>query len=364
MILLLLIALISGVFVVTIGLALVKLKAAPLPVADYPDITIIRPVCGLEYRIEDTLRSTFELRYAGAVQVLFCVDEADDPVASVVQRLIDSHPHVNAKLLIGRDRISGNPKLNNMAKGWREASSAFVLMVDSNVLMPVDCLDQLVSHMHHDVGLVSAPPQGFDATNLWGRLECAFLNGYQGRYQMASDALGQGFAQGKILFWRREVLERAGGLAALGHDVAEDVASTKVVRRAGYEIALLDQLAPQPIGARSLRDVWNRQLRWAKVRRMGFPALYAAEILSGPVIPLMLTVFAGVGPELPVAFALLWYGGEFILARLAGWPHGLRDVASWAMRDVMLPVLYVMGWLGSGFEWRGNAVVASEAQAR
>jgi len=42
-----------------------------------------------------------------------------------------------------------------------------------------------------------------------------------------------GFAQGKVMFMRRDLLEPAGGIRALAADLAEDAAATKLVRRAG-----------------------------------------------------------------------------------------------------------------------------------
>ncbi|NBX10527.1 MAG: hypothetical protein EBR05_12200, partial [Marivivens sp.] len=204
---------------------------------------------------------------------------------------------------------------------------------------------------------------GIRATNLWGDLEAAFLNTYQGRWQLSSDVVGNGYAQGKMLFWRRDILENAGGLIALGRDMAEDVASTKVVRKAGLKVRLLGNILPQPIGSRDWQSVWTRQVRWAKVRRMGFPALYAAEVLSGIAVPMLLTLFLTLNGTLNwaslLALPILWFGLEYLLARRAGWPAKPRDIATWIMRDAMIPALWVAGWRGQGFEWRGNSMKGS-----
>ena len=67
--------------------------------------------------------------------------------------------------------------------------------------------------------------------------------------------LGFGFAQGKTMLWRRDVLEAGGGVEALGAEIAEDAASTKVVHRVGLRAHLVSRPFLQPIGARRLRDV-------------------------------------------------------------------------------------------------------------
>src|SRR5256714_3322973 len=98
-------------------------------------ISIVRPVCGLENFTEETLLSGFLLEYPD-YEILFCVAQPSDPVIPLVRRLIDLHPHVRARLLIGNECISANPKLNNVVKGWTAASHPWIVMADSNVLMP------------------------------------------------------------------------------------------------------------------------------------------------------------------------------------------------------------------------------------
>src|SRR5262245_63552193 len=83
----------------------------------------------------DTLRSSFDLDYP-CYEILFCVAAPNDPVLPLVKGLMAAHPNIAARLLIGDDRVSANPKLNNVVKGWRAASHSWIVIADSNVLMP------------------------------------------------------------------------------------------------------------------------------------------------------------------------------------------------------------------------------------
>ena len=74
------------------------------------------PVCGLDNYAEDTLRSAFRLDYP-RYELLFCAARADDAALPVVRRLMADHPWIDARILIGDERISENPKLNNVFKG-------------------------------------------------------------------------------------------------------------------------------------------------------------------------------------------------------------------------------------------------------
>lgn len=346
---------------VLVAARLRRAKVAPAMPRVLPQITLLRPVCGLDPLDAETLGSSFGLDYP-TYEVIFCAASADDPVVPLIHRLIAAHPGTRARLMIGEDRITTNPKLNNLAKGWAAARSDWIVMADSNLLLPPDYLRTLVAAWTSGTGLVSSPPVGIRPQGLWGAVECAFLNAYQARWQLAADQVGLGFAQGKTLFWNRKILDHAGGLAALGAEIAEDVNATKLVRAAGLNVRLTPQPFAQPIGQRSFAEVWGRQLRWARVRRLGFPALFVPEVLTGAVAPmaaLTAVVAAGAAPlaSLP-AYALVWYGTEAALARGAGWPMGPRDLAAALLRDLMVPAVWTWAWAGRDFVWRGNTMAA------
>ena len=328
-----------------------------------PGVSVLRPVCGVENHIEETLASTFTDTYA-PYEILFCCAREDDPIVPMVRRLIAANPKVDAQLLIGDERPSGNPKLNNLIKGWQAAKYDWLLMADSNVLLPSDYIQCLLGHWTAGTGLVSSPPAGIRPEGPWAQLEAAFLNTYQDRMQLFADEAGQGFAQGKILFWRRDVLDAAGGLVKLGMEMAEDIASTKAVRAQGLHVRVLTAPWSQPLGRRNLASVWDRQVRWARVRRLGFPAIFALEIVSGAVAPVLaatLLAAMGVVPgSLVILLIMVWYGLEWALAKVADWPRTPRDVAMWVLRDLLIPVLWVMGWVRSSFTWRGNVMTTDQ----
>ena len=184
------------------------------------------------------------------------IESADDVArvahreqAAVLRRLMAVYQGVTARLLIGDERVSDNPKLNNVVKGWRSAAFDWIVIADSNVLMPRDYVQRLLAAMARPAtGLVCSPPVGCSPDGVWAELECGFLNTYQARWQYAADSIGMGFAQGKTMLWRRDILEAGGGIRALGAELAEDAAATKLVRNMGLCVRLVD--APRILGDR------------------------------------------------------------------------------------------------------------------
>jgi ceramide glucosyltransferase len=359
------------VHLVSLAIASVRCRERPrLPraAADAPPVTIIRPVCRIDNFERDTLASTFALDYPN-YEVIFCLARADDPVASIVHSLIETETHVPAQLLIGEDNRSGNPKLDNVLKGWDAARHRWIILADSNVLMPPDYVQRMMGRWRRDTGLVCSMPIGSRPGNFWAALECAFLNTFQARWQYVGETLGYGFAQGKSMLIRRDIVEAAGGLLkALGAEIAEDAAFTKMVRDAGLHVHLVDTPFEQPLGTRSMAEVWSRQRRWATLRRTTFPVTFIPEILTGALFPLLAGVYAawadGRNEALIVAtLAAIWFGGEAMLARSAGWVFTPRMFLACALRDLLLPVLWVEAWLRNDFTWRGNAMSSRHVMA-
>lgn len=337
--------------------------ADPAP-RDLPPVTIIQPLRGIETYSRETLETIYALDYP-QYEIIFCIADAADPIAPLAREFIAAHPHIPSRLLVGDDRVSGNPKLNNVVKGWKAALHPWIIIADSNVLMPKDYITRLLSRWRSDTGIVCSPPIGSRAQGFVAELECAFLNTFQARWQYAGEAAGFGFAQGKTMLWRRDILDANGGIEALGAEIAEDAASTKLVHRAGFRAHLVDRPFVQPLGTRRLADIWSRQLRWAKLRRATFAPLYTPEIFTSSLFTLAAAALGadefGLAPLSGFALAwLIWYGLEAMLAAVSGWTLNLRSPLAWMARDVMLPWLWLKGWMGDEFEWRGNAMTVAD----
>lgn len=342
-------------------------RPATPPPEPAPSVSLLRPVRGHEFALERTLESGFLQEYPD-YELLFCVDSPDDPVIPLLEKLIAKYPDVQAEILIGHDQTTGNPKLDNLLKGWRAARGEWVVMAASNIILPPDYFSQLLARWNARTGLVSSPAAGMGPENAGGALECAFLNAYQARWQLFADQLGLAYAQGKTLFWNKKILNDLGGPEVLGSEVAEDAASLKLVHKNGLHVRLAPRPFAHPVGARKLSQVWGRQVRWARIRRLAFPRLFWSEPLSGAALPISIIILgcllAGWPLSLLPLYAGLWYGMEWALARWAGWPSGWRDIVMNPLRDALVPVIWLAALRGRDLVWQGQRISPATAPER
>ncbi|PDT51461.1 ceramide glucosyltransferase [Sinorhizobium sp. NG07B] len=344
-------------------------RLGPQPRTTYrPPVSLVIPLCGIEEFSRETLESAFRLDWP-EYEVIFCVADAKDPLIPLIEAARRRHPGIPAAILIGDDRISANPKLNNCVKGWNAAAHEWVVLADSNVLMPADYLVRLMAAWRPECGLVCSTPLGSRPNGFWAEVECAFLNAHQARWQYAGEALGFGFAQGKSMLWRKSLLDANGGIQALAAEIAEDAAATKLVRSLGLKVHLVSAPFDQPLGTRTFREVWARQCRWARLRRVTFPQFFAPEILAGVVPPLLLSAIAAVaaGHSVPAVAALVAtaaYLPEFLLVHRKNWHLSRWSLVAMLTRDLLLPVIWVRSWFAGSADWRGNRMSIGSQESR
>ncbi|WP_421592545.1 ceramide glucosyltransferase [Shinella sp. M27] len=360
-------ALASGALVATnlasILIAGRRLDATGAPPPDLrkkPPVSIVIPVRGIENFTGETLERAFRLSWP-RYELLFCVAHGNDPIIPLIEKTAAAHPEIEMRILVGDDRISANPKLNNCVKGWQAARHHWVILADSNVLMPADYIQHLMGSWRSDSGLVCSTPLGSRPVGFWAEVECMFLNTQQARWQYAGEAVGLGFAQGKSMLWYKPMLDANGSIHALNAEIAEDAASTKLVNRLGLKVHLVSAPFEQPLGRRTEQEIWSRQARWSRLRRVTFPSFFAPEILLGVLPPLLLALVAvalGDLTLLPTVLMVLAgvYLPELALARFKGWHLSRWSVPAMMARDIMMPAIWLRAWIGGTIDWRGNTM--------
>ena len=123
-----------------------------------PGVSIVRPVCGIENYGEETLHSAFLLDYPQLRDHLLRGRRrrSRGAAGAAPDR---GDPEVPARLLIGNDRSATIPSSTMSARAGVRRHD-WLVMADSNVLMPRDYIQRLLAAWRDDTGLVASPPVG------------------------------------------------------------------------------------------------------------------------------------------------------------------------------------------------------------
>ncbi len=134
----------------------------------------------------------------------------------------------------------------------------------------------------------------------------------------------------------------------------------------GLRVGLVDNPFEQPLGRRTFAEVWGRQLRWARLRRVTFLPFFLLEVFTGCLFPSL----AGAYAASAFGYDPLWTGvthrGRFgwrpkrVLAQSAGWRMTWASPFIWLFRDCMIPLLFTSALLTNDFVWRGNEMTVKE----
>jgi ceramide glucosyltransferase len=319
--------------------------------------SIICPLCESDDLLPVTLDALFHLNCQD-YEVLFAADVTAYAAIAVAETVRQRYPATPSQIISDSIIAFVNPKLNNIHKAWLIARGEWIVMVDCNVLLPTDAIDRLETRWDATTGMVCSPPLGTQPGNFWAEVECAYLNTFQAKWQLLADRFGRGFVQGKVMFCNKNTFAQLGGLVALDQEPCEDAAATHLLRRAGLHIHLVTTPFAQPLGRRSLKQVWNRQVRWAKLRRSTFPLLYAAELFVTPV-PLLIALTISPNRLFPLGFTVACYGIELAIAKYRHWHLSWRQPLAMMVRDGLAIGVWCVGWFGQTFHWAGRELMLS-----
>src|SRR5277367_1240124 len=142
-----------------------------------PDVTILKPVKGVDPRMYAGLVSHCRQQYAGSFEIVFGVSSLEDPAVAEIERLRAEFPECAIRLVECRERLGTSGKVSNLVQMLREARYDHVIINDSDIFVSSRYLTRVMecfSDPH--VGMVTAPYVGWTAEKrpamtLWSRLE-------------------------------------------------------------------------------------------------------------------------------------------------------------------------------------------------
>ena len=360
-----------------LGLALVALQAllvrrhvatpvAAIAGAGRPPISILKPLCGLDDGLWESLVLFADLDYP-AYEVVLGVKNAADPAWHLACAAARRWPE-RFRAVLQRGEPGLNPKVNQLLTLAREARHDLLVVSDSNVRVDRGYLAEIAGLLADEgVGLVTHPVVGVGEARLGSLFDHLHLAGAVAPGVIAAKRLaGRDVVVGKSMALRRADLVRMGGFEAVKDVLAEDfVMGVLVPERLGKRVAL----APTPVRnvseRRTIVDFSGRYRRWAVLQRqLVGPFVYAAQALLNPV----LLAAGGLACERSGLAAAGFAGACLLKAALDGAsaqvlrPSGFsaRQLALVPAKDLVFGAAWAYGLVRRDVLWRGTRLLVGE----
>jgi len=332
-----------------------------------PDVSILKPVKGVDARMYAGLASHCRQHYAGRFEILFGVGSADDPAVEEIARLRAEFPECAIRLIVCPQRMGTSGKVSTLVQMLGEARYEFVLINDSDICVSPSYLTRVMERFADPkVGMVTTlflgrTATGGEALTLWSRLEALAISTDFAAGVLAARRLEGGvhFGLGATLAMPRAALTRAGGLEPLVDSLADDYEMGLRIERAGYRIELCGEVVETAVPAYGLHCFCEHQIRWARTlrdaRRWGYLGMGITYCIPWAVLNCVASGFA------LWSFSLL---SLVVLARVAvaltvgvgvlGDAQVLRDIWLLPLRDFIGLGFWAWSYASDTIVWRGE----------
>lgn len=328
-----------------------------------PPVSVLKPVCGMEPLLEQSLDSFFRQDYP-IFELVFGARSKDDPALQIVEALRQKHPEVNSKIILSGEPGYPNAKVFALEKMVAAASYSYLVIADSDVRVSSNCLKQVVPPLLDTaVGLVTCIYRGLPTGGLWSKLEALGMSVEMSSGVLVADMLeGMKFALGPTMATRKDVLEGLGGIGVLGDYCADDFVLGRLAHEAGRKVVLSRHVIEHVVLNRSAYESLLHQARWMKSTRFSRPLGHVGAGLTYAMPFGLLGMVAGlvIGNGI-LALGLLSVAvmKSVIQSWFVGW-YALRDRGSlhscwlYPARDLLGFFLWCASFVGAEITWRGE----------
>lgn len=351
----------AGAVIATFAQPSVRRRAAVR--GDRPPVSVVIPVARMEPEVDAAFASVFSQAYP-RFEVLITAADEGSPVIDAARDAANRFPDIPTHLLVGNERFTLNPKISNLAPAIAGAAHDLILVKDASVSLLDGQLLELVRNLTPGTGMVCAVPIGVRPESFAADIECAMTNAHAATWLMGASLLNLDVGFGKVMLFDRRDFERVDGIRVMASTFGDDQALAKALARVGLRTVFAGSVVRQVIGRRTLREVWDRQLRWMVIRREEAPLIFVIE----PFVSAAFVTLAGAlaGPTLGVAgwaiaaaTLVSWLASETVVVLARGWGWSWRSPLAAVVRELLIPSLWLRAWSTRRVSWAGERFYVS-----
>jgi ceramide glucosyltransferase len=347
------------------------LRRSKIPQPEFaPPVSILKPLRGVDPQMYESFRSHCIQDYP-EYEIIFGVNDADDPAAEAVERLMREFPGCRIQLIICPEVLGTNRKTSNLVQMLPYARHDHIVINDSDIYVTPDYLRRVMASFGKpNVGMVTCPYRGIAASTLGSKLESVgistdFFAGVLSAWQIEN---GVRFGLGSTLAMSRVALETIGGLEPLVDYLADDFELGSRIAQAGFEVVLVDLVVETHLPAYTFQGFFQHQMRWARStrdsRRHGYVGLLLTFGLPWAMIAVLLAHGAWWSWIVLAAAALLRASVALRVARVVHDACILRHLWLIPLRDLIAFWVWFASFAGHQVHWRGEVFILEDGKIR
>ncbi len=355
----------GSVYAVLCLLAVLRFRLRPVqPSADafseWPPVTILKPVHGIEKHLRDNLRSACLQNYP-EYQVVLSVQGPNDPAIPLLKELQQEFGSDHVSVAIEDRQAGSNGKINNLLGGLLHTRHEILVISDSDVRLKPDYLRTIVAPLADpEVACVCTLYKATCAGNWFEKMELLTLNAdFLPSVVFAHVTGAAQFCLGASTALRRSTLDDIGGLESLADYLVEDYEMGRRIRSAGKRIAVVPYCADTTVDLETPGQWWSHQVYWDQNTRAAQPSGFFGTLLVRAIPfallftlvrrgdPIGLRVLSGaLAVRLATAAVMLRWGFQD--------REGFRALALLPFRDLAALISWFLAFTKRTTVWRGT----------
>jgi ceramide glucosyltransferase len=332
---------------------------SPESSVNFPPVSILKPLKGLDDNLFDNLESFCRLDYP-AYEIIFALQSWNDPAYKVAKKVRNKYREIDITIHVENINPGLNPKVNNLMPAYRVSKYPYVLISDSNVMVDKFYLRKIVSEIKApSVGLVCNLIRGMGGYSIGAVLENLHMNSFiMGSVCFLDRFLKMPCVIGKSMLMRKSDLEAIGGLAAFKDMLAEDYLIGKRMNEMGRQVIISGHYIDNINNYWSIKQFINRHSRWGKLRWQLGGFRYFSELIANPVFMAFLPLLFWGPSQLTIALAgtvsACKIAGDYMLGRRIGTNMKASSYLFTPLKDLIIGVMWFAPLISSTVVWRGN----------
>jgi len=333
------------------------------PTQPLPPVSILKPLKGTDPEIYESLRSHCLQDYA-EYEIVFGVNDPQDPAVASVQRLQREFPERAIQLVVAPDKLGTNVKVSNLAQMLPATRYEYLLVNDSDIHVERDYLRRVIAPLLNEdqrVGMVTCLYRGIAAASFGSQLESLGISTDFCASVLAACQLERGlrFGLGSTLAFRRTDLEKIGGFRSIVDFLADDYELGRRIANLGLRVVLSDVVVETHLPAYDVRGFLAHQLRWARGVRDSRTGGYIGLVSTYGLMWALVVLIAGRAAPWAVALvastALLRFAVALVVGKSVLQDRRLlRHLWLLPIRDLVAVAIWIASFAGHTVTWRGD----------